>query len=124
LHLGAERKLPASGHAHGRLELVNTGLRAGHGRNLGRHLLHAIRSHIQTRRENDRVGYGLAVGLMDEADRDDRVALLDGLVDQLEFVVFDVGAGERGRSGHGDADERRLDGARIVEALHLRSSMS
>jgi len=29
---------------------------------------------------------------MDQAYRDDRVALLDGLVDELEFVVVEVGA--------------------------------
>ncbi len=56
---------------------------------------------------------------MDEADRDDRVALLDGLIDQLEFVVFDIRAGERGRAGHDHADQRRPDDARVGVALHV-----
>src|SRR6267142_3424662 len=115
----AERKLPAPRHVQGRLELVDAGLCARHGRDLGGHLLHAVRRHIKTCRENNRVGYGFAVGLVDETDRDDRVALLDGLIDELELVVFDVGARERGRTGYGNANERGLEGARVGVALHL-----
>lgn len=61
---------------------------------------------------------------MDEANGDDRVTLPDGLVDQLEFVVLDVGAGARDRTDDGNADQRGLDGTRIVEVFIFESSKS
>jgi len=39
------------------------------------------------------------------------LAGLDGLIDQLKFVILDAGAGESGRTKHGNGDERALQGA-------------
>ncbi len=61
---------------------------------------------------------GLPVRLAHQPCRgDDRVALLDGLIDELEFVVLDIGARECDRAGHGKANEHGLKGARVIETL-------
>src|SRR6266852_1261128 len=49
---------------------------------------------------------GFPSGLLDEPDRDGGIALLDRLVDELEFVVLDVCAGVGRRAQHRERGQR------------------
>src|SRR6516165_3046732 len=95
LGLGAERELPAARHAEIGLELIDPRLRARHRRQLRRHLRHALWSHIQSGCEDHGVGYGLARPFVDQAHRDDGVALLEFAPNEPEFIILEVRPGAR-----------------------------
>ena len=75
---------------------------------------------LEAGREDYGVRYWLARLGVDEPHCYDLVrSSLDGLVDELELVVLDVGESRRGRAADCGSDQRCLSGAREGKRLHF-----
>src|SRR5216683_7807715 len=89
LYLGAEGQAPLARHSRQYLELIDARRLRGQCLDRGGHFRHAGRPHIGLRLDNDRARHRLAVGYVNEAQRDDRLTGCRWLrfADSLKAIV-------------------------------------